>query len=181
MPLPIETERLVIRRFELSDADDIVELVSAPSVARVTTEIKANVTDVNDYIKLQRSLEPFEPDVCFDLGIELKQKSKIIGLVSLIRKDHRQGMVGWALNEGYRRRGYATEAGRALVSHGFEHLDLHRIYAITSNVNIPSWKVLERLGMRREGHYKEAEYLDGQWLDVLVYAVLADEWRANIP
>jgi RimJ/RimL family protein N-acetyltransferase len=179
MTLPIETDRLLLRRFTFNDIDDIVELVSHPSVAQVGSKIKASPAEVEKHIKLQNSLQPFELNKCFDLGIELKEENKIIGFVGMIRKNHKQGEVGWALNVSHRGKGYATEAARALITYGFEELGLHRIWADTSNVNIPSLKVMERLGMRCEGHYRESEFQDGQWIDVLVYAILADDWLAK--
>jgi RimJ/RimL family protein N-acetyltransferase len=179
MTLPIETERLLLRGFTLDDIDDMIELVSHPSVARVSSEIEASVAGVEKYINMQYSLQPFELNKCFELAIELKEKNKLIGFIGLIRKDHKQGEIGWALSVDYRGNGYATEAARALISYGFEKLDLHRIFADTSNINVPSWKMMERLGMRREGHYRESEFRDDQWIDVLVYAILADEWRAK--
>jgi RimJ/RimL family protein N-acetyltransferase len=177
MSLPFVTERLTLRRFTLNDVDDIVELVSHPSVAQVGNKIKAAAAEVKKYIDLQNSLQLFELNRCFDLGIELKGENKIIGFVGMIRKNHKQGEVGWALHIGYRGQGYATEAAQALITYGFEKLGLHRIWADTSNMNVPSMKVMERLGMRCEGHYRESEFQDGQWIDVLVYAILADEWR----
>jgi RimJ/RimL family protein N-acetyltransferase len=179
MTLPIETDRLLLRRFTLNDIDDIVELVSHSSVARVGAKIKASAAEVEKHIELQNSLQLFELNKCFDLGIELKGENKIIGFVGLIRKNHKQGEVGWALNIGYRGEGYAAEAAKALVSYGFEKLGLHRVWADTSIMNVPSWKVMERLGMRREGHYRESEFQDGQWIDIVVYAILADDWRAK--
>lgn len=179
MTLPIETDRLLLRRFTLDDIDDLVELVSHPSVAVVGNKIKASAAEVKKHIEMQNSLQPFELNKCFDLAIELKAENKIIGFVGMIRKDHKQGEIGWALHIGYRGKGYATEAARALISYGFEKLGLHRIYADTSNMNVASLKVKERLGMRCEGRYREAEFQDGQWIDILVYAILADEWRTK--
>lgn len=148
-------------------------------MARVGSKIKASATEVKKHIEVQNSLQPFELNKCFDLGIELKRENKIIGFVGLIHKNHKQGEVGWALSINYRGKGYATEAARALISYAFEKLGLHRIFADTSNMNIPSVKVMERLGMRCEGQYRESEFQDGRWVDVLVYAILADEWRAK--
>jgi RimJ/RimL family protein N-acetyltransferase len=145
-------------------------------VAQVGNKIKASAAEVKKHIELQNSLQPFELNKCFDLGIELKEENKIIGFVGLIRKNHKQGEVGWALSIKYRGKGYASEAARALISYGFEKLGLHRIFADTSNINAASVKVMERIGMRCEGHYRESEFQDGQWIDVLVYAILADEW-----
>ena len=79
----------------------------------------------------------------------------------------------------YRGSGYATEAARALISYGFYQLGLHRIFADASNQNTASLKIMERLGMRREGHFREARFEDGKWVDLMVYSILADEWQAN--
>jgi len=179
MTLPIETERLLLRRYAIGDIDDLVELASHPSVSRVGNRIQPSAIEVRKYIDSQNALEPFGLHQCCELAIELKADKKIIGCVGLIRKDHRQGEVGWALHVGYRGEGYATEAARALISYGFEELSLHRIYADTENGNAQSLKVMERLGMRCEGHYRESEFQDGRWVDVVVYAVLADEWRTG--
>jgi len=179
MSLLIETDRLILRRYTFDDMDDIVELVSHPSVAQVGSKIKASAPEVKKHIEFQNSLEPFELDKCFDLGIEHKENNKIIGFVGLIRKSHLQAEVGWALHIGFRGKGYATEAVRALISYAFDKLALHRIWADTSNINIPSIKVMERLGMRREGHYRESEFQDGHWVDLLVYAILVDEWHSR--
>ena len=176
MTLPIETDRLLLRRYTFDDVDDIVELVSHPSVAAVGAQLKASAADAKEHIELQNALEPFELDKCFDLGIELKGERKIIGFVGMIRKDDHQAEVGWALHVGYRGKGYATEAARALIAYGFEKLRLHRIYADASSENLPSFNVMERLGMKREARLRQAQLRDGKWVDILVYAILAEEW-----
>lgn len=65
--------------------------------------------------------------------------------------------------------------------YGFATLGLHRIYATTSNINSSSWRVMERLGMRREARMREAEFRDGEWIDVLIYGLLDKEWQAKDP
>ncbi len=177
MSLPITTERLVLRRYTYDDIQDIIEFVSHPSVARATPEIGTTESEVRKYIDLQNSYQPFEQDKCFDLAIERKQNGKVIGLLSLVCKEHKQGAIGWALGIKYRGQGYGTKAARALMALSFDLLGLHRIYATTSSRNVDSWRVMERLGMRREGHLREAEFRDGEWLDTLIYGILADEWQ----
>ena len=176
MTLPIETDRLVLRRFTLDDVDDVIELASHPSVARVGNRIKASVADVQKYLNWQGSLQPFEFDACFELAIELKGENKIIGFVGMIRKDDAQAEVGWALHIGYRGKGYATEAARALISYAFEKLGLRKISADTVKTNVVAWKVAERLGMKREPNRPESELRDGRLVDIVVYAILADDW-----
>jgi RimJ/RimL family protein N-acetyltransferase len=176
MSLPISTDRLILRRFTYDDSGDILEFISHPSVSKVVTEIEATSSGVIKYIDTQNSYELFEKDKCFDLAIEIEENNKVIGLLTLIFKDHRQGQIGWALGVSYRGKGYATEAARALMDYSFNVLSLHRIYADTTNENTASWKVMERLGMRKEACLKQSEFRDGKWLDSLTYAILETEW-----
>jgi RimJ/RimL family protein N-acetyltransferase len=177
MTFPISTERLFLRNLTYDDVQDIIELVSHPSVARITTNLKADEFAVREYIDLQNSFQPFEKDRYYDLALERKEDGKVIGLMGLMCQDHGQGLIGWALGISFRGKGYATEAARALIGYGFSVLGLHRIYAKTSSVNTASWKVIERLGMRKEAHLRESEAGDGAWIDTLIYAILADEWQ----
>ena len=156
---------------------DILDFVSHASVARVVTEIEATVAGIKKYIDMQNSYKPFEKDKCFDLAIERKKDCKAIGLLSLIRRDYKQGQIGWALGIRYRNSGYATEAAKALVEYGFGTLGLHRIYADTTGENAASWRVMERIGMIREACLREAEFRNGRWLDKLTYAIIQPEWR----
>lgn len=176
MALPIATERLIVRRFTHDDVRDVLAFVSCPSVAMATPEIVATVSGVREYIDLQNSYQPFEHGKCFDLAIERREDGKAIGLISLVRREHKQGEVGFALGVEYRGQGYAAEAARALIQCGFASLGLHRIHACTDSSNAQSWRVMESRGMRREGVLKEATTRGNRWLDVIIYAILANEY-----
>ncbi len=178
MTLPIVTERLVIRRYTHADIPDVLGFASDPSVAKILSG-RTQITEegIRKYIDLQNSYQPFEEDKVFELAIERKEDGKVIGLLGLIRQDHGQGEMGWALGVEYRGQGYATEAARALMDYGFNSLGLHRIHADTGTDNLASCRMMERLGMRREGLLRGAVYEEGQWVDRYVYGVLADEWR----
>lgn len=155
----------------------ILDFVSHPSVARIVTEIEATERGVRKYIDMQNSYRLFEKEKCFDLAIEKKEDGRVVGLLSLICKNHMQGQIGWSLGIKNRGLGYATEAARALIEYGFNILGLHRIYADTTNENLASGRVMERLGMKKEACLREAEFQDGEWLDSLIYGILASEWR----
>jgi len=175
MTLPILTERLILRRFTHKDIPAIIEIVSHPSIARITTTIKANEVSVKAYVDEQNTYKPFEKGKYYDLGMERKADGRVVGLLGLMCEDHQQALIGWALGVDYRGHGYVTEAARALIAYGFSELRLHRIYAKTSNINTASWRVMERVGMRKEAQLREAEWRDGEWIDGLIYAILADE------
>lgn len=178
MTLPITTERLILRRFTYDDVHDVIAFASCPSVAVATPEIEATEPGVRRYIDTQNSYQPFEHGKCFDLAIERKEDGRVIGLLSLVCREHKQGEIGYALGDEYRRQGYATEAARALISYGFTSLGLHRIHAGTESSNPGSWRVMENLGMRREAHLREAISRDDEWLNTIIYGILADEWQS---
>lgn len=91
-----------------------------------------------------------------------------------------QAELGWTLDPAHGGRGLATEAVAELIRICFEDLRLRRVTALCFADNEPSWRLMERLGMRRES-YNVAESLHRTrgWLDGLGYALLADEWRAS--
>ena len=94
--------------------------------------------------------------------------------------DHAKGAVaelGWLLDPDHTGHGYATEAVRALLEYCFDSRGLHRVVASCFLGNDTSWRLMERVGMRREGHaIAESLHRSGQWLDTVTYAVLADDW-----
>ena len=86
--------------------------------------------------------------------------------------------IGWVFNPAYHRQGYATEAAAALLAYGFEELKLHRIIATCQPENPASYGVMEKIGMRREGWFRQCIYRDaGRWWDELFYAILDEEWH----
>lgn len=179
MTLPIVTKRLILRQFANSDVHDLLECVSHSSVAGAAPEIEASESGVTKYIEMQSAIAPFEEDQCFDLALERKEDGKVIGLVTLVRRKHRKGEIGWALGVDHRGQGYATEAASALMTYGFKVLDLHRIEARTNSGNAASWSLMERLGMVQEARLRDAVSRDGKWLDSLIYGTLAREWRTK--
>lgn len=88
-----------------------------------------------------------------------------------------QAEIGWCIDPAIEGNGYATEAVRELVRICFEELGFRRLVALCFAANEPSWRLMERLGMRREAHtVKESLHRSGEWLDGLSYALLAEEW-----
>jgi RimJ/RimL family protein N-acetyltransferase len=117
----------------------------------------------------------------FSLVVELRDEAKVVGDVNmyLTNKEERQVAVGYFLGCRYQGQGIATEAVTALITFGFESMGLHRVSARTGNFNAPSWRLMERVGMRREAHFRKSHRVQGQWDDEYVYAVLAEEWGGD--
>jgi len=172
MPLPISSDRLILRRFTYGDIPDLIEFTSHSSIANEVEQMGTTKSEIKEYIDIQNSYQPFEQGKVFDLGIERKKDHKLIGLLTLIIKNHQKGELGYGIGVEYRGRGYATEAARALIQYGFTVLKLHRIQAIASSGNPSSIKVMERLGMQPEGRLREANRRDGEWFDLLYYGII---------
>jgi RimJ/RimL family protein N-acetyltransferase len=114
------------------------------------------------------------------LAVTERESGALIGEIYLFLKstEHRQGEIGYIIHPDSSGRGYATEAARAALKLGFEQFGMHRIVARCDARNEPSWRVMEKLGMRREAHLRENERFKGEWSDEIIYAMLDREWEA---
>ncbi len=115
------------------------------------------------------------------LGVVWREIDRVIGQVSLqwLSQAHRQGEIGFILNPDYQGRGLATEAVEVMLNLGFDKLGLHRIIGRCDARNESSARLMERLGMRREAHFRHSEIFKGEWGDEFVYAMLESEWRSR--
>jgi RimJ/RimL family protein N-acetyltransferase len=175
---PIETKRLLLRPFEPGDAGAMYAYMSRDDVCRYLLHPPLTAGEVGERIGADRS-ELTEPGQSLLLAVVERDSGTLVGDVVLFwrSREHRAGEVGYVFNPDHGGRGYATEAGAAMLRLGFDELGLHRIEGRIDARNTASAKVLERLGMRREAHFVQNEFVKGEWADEVVYAVLAGEWR----
>lgn len=179
---PIETERLRLRPFTRGDVDAVFAYRQREDVAKYLFDgpmSHESVTEVVQQRVGQHELAA-EGDKVF-LAAELLAPQHVIGELSLILRDapSRQGEIGYIFHPEFHGHGYATEAARVLLQMGFEGAGMHRIYARCAAANDASWKVMERLGMRREAHFREHSFVKGAWDEEFVYALLEGEWRSG--
>jgi RimJ/RimL family protein N-acetyltransferase len=124
-----------------------------------------------------KRLQPGVPGQGFQFAIELKETGKLVGDCGFrIQQDTQQAEIGFTLSRDYQRKGLASETISCLLDYAFLHLGLHRIFAITDCQNGPCVALLERLGLRREGHFLQNVWFKGKWADEYLYAILRDEW-----
>lgn len=177
--LPIETERLILRAFNRGDVDAVFAYRQREDVARYLFDVPMTHETCAEAVQARiRQVSLAEQDDRITLAVERKGDGAMVGEVTLIWRSvaDRQGEVGYILNPDHQGRGYATEAVRAMISMGFVDLELHRIYARCDMRNTPSYKVMERLGMRREASFREHRMVKGDWSDEYIYAILSREW-----
>ncbi len=171
------TPRLVVRAFRPEDASDLFAYLSLSEIYHF---------EPGEPIDLQQAQElatqmSTSPDFW---AVELQSEQKVIGQIYFKHIDPPQLMtweLGYILSPHYQRRGYASEAITALLHTGFAAAGIHRVVAHCNPENIASWKLLEKIGFRREGLLKKEVFFrrdaNGQplWSDTFVYAMLAEE------
>lgn len=169
----IETKRLVIRNFSADDADDLYEYLSDAEVVRYEPYGVFTQREAAREAK-RRAADDCFPAVCLKSG-------KLIGNLYLSEGSYGTWELGYVFNRAYWGSGYATEAARAMVRHAFEKLGARRITAMCNPKNEHSWRLLERIPMRREGTLIKNIFFDKDeegrpiWQDTYEYAVLREE------
>jgi RimJ/RimL family protein N-acetyltransferase len=184
MPIPmadfntIETPRLRLRHFTDTDLQAFMAYRNDPEVARYQSWEGISESEARAFIQEQKEVQPGVPGQGFQIAIELKETNVLIGdcYFMINELDNRQAEIGFTLSRAYQGQGFATEAVSCLLNYAFLTFDLHRIFAITDCENAASVVLLERLGMRREGHFLQNVWFKGKWGDEYLYAILKEEW-----
>jgi RimJ/RimL family protein N-acetyltransferase len=177
---PLKTARLLLRPFEPTDLDDLLAYRTRPDVYRYLYGEVPDRTEAAELLaRKMTQAELTGEGQWLALAVHEPRANRVIGDVVLkwISEENRQGELGYVFNPDFGGKGYATEAASELLRVGFEELGLHRIAAECDPRNEPSWRVMERLGMRREAHFRHNEVFKGEWGDLFVYAMLAEEHR----
>ena len=181
---PLHTERLTLRPATADDADATWKYRQLESV---NEWLAGNPADLDGYRALFREPARLATTVLVTLGHD--PAAPIIGDLMLRREDAwaqvdvaeqargSQAQLGWVLDPACTGHGYATEAVRELLRHCFQDLGVRRVSANCFLENDSSWRLMERVGMRRELHaVRESLHRSGRWLDTVGYAVLDEEW-----
>jgi RimJ/RimL family protein N-acetyltransferase len=178
---PLETERLLIRPNVDEDLDAVYSFQSRDDVTRYIPWYSRSREEVRQALEARKLMTDLQKDDdALVLAVTERESGALIGEIYLFLKstEHRQGEIGYIIHPDSSGRGYATEAARAALRLGFEQFGMHRIVARCDARNEPSWRVMEKLGMRREAHLRENERFKGEWSDEIIYAMLDREWEA---
>jgi RimJ/RimL family protein N-acetyltransferase len=180
LPLPIETARLRLRHLVPEDLAALHAIDAREDVVRwlyydVRTEEESHAAQQR---RLDRARDAPETGVTF--AVETLAAGELVGHISftVVAPEHRQGEIGFVFDPAQQGRGYATEASAAVLDLAFGLYGLHRVIGRTETRNVASVRVLEKLGMRREAHLIEDEWVKGEWQSEFVYALLAREWAS---
>ena len=179
--MKLETERLILRDLVEDDWRRALEYESDPLYLRYYEWTERTPESVQEFVGWFLANQQQVPRFKFQLAITLKSNNLLIGNcgVRMDKVDALEADIGYELDPEYWNHGYATESAHAMVDFGFRRLRVHRIWAHCVADNLGSAHVLQKLGMKLEGHFREKEYYKGRWWDTLIYAILADEWELH--
>ncbi len=176
----IRTQRLTLRALDTRDARRIFEYRSCPSVSRFQSWGTDSPRSVELYILGLATVEPGTPGPWYQIGISLSP-TELIGDCGfrVLENEPRQAEIGIALAPEFQGHGYATEAVRALLDYLFQKLGKHRVFGSADPSNLASIRLLQRLGMREEAHFVKNLWFKDEWVDEMIFAILASEWKSE--
>ena len=179
---PIRTERLLLRPFERADVPHVARYHLLPAVQRYLVrptryreDVAAAVEVMRGQIGLQR------PGDRLTLAMQRKGDLALLGHVSLHWSDATagQGELLFAIDPAYAGNGFLTEALTAMLNLAFDHFHIHRVFVRCDGRNHHSAKLMQKLGMRLEAHYREHALFQGEWDEEMHFAILDREWQAS--
>jgi len=175
---PIHTERLVLRPYEDADLDQLWAFEQLPEVQRWLGWAPHSRDELAEHLPSEGTIQ-----------VMVLLADRVIGHILIMRRNswaqadvadravNLEAELGWMFDPAMGGRGYATEAVRAAVTVCFEGLGLRRVHAGCFADNTASWRLMERIGMRREEHSRlTALHRDGTWHDGMNYGLLREEW-----
>ena len=184
IPTRLDTERVTIRKYTEGDGRELYLLLERNNnrefLRENVEEVSSLKTEREAEIRVRKhSAEWFARDR-FVMGIWLKSENKCVGEIWIEPKTWEVPSfeIGWFLDQGYQRRGIATEAARRSLGFLFNDLDAHKVIVITRDTNPRSQKLAERLGFRREGHLRECRIESGKRYGLLCYGMLRTEFSS---
>lgn len=173
------TERLLLRRMCLDDAEAMFAYASDPEVTRyVLFETHRSIEDSREF--LRSATEGYERGDFGSWGVVLKESGAFVGTCGLdvnYAPEHARAELGYVLSRGHWGQGLMTEAVRAVIRFGFGRMELNRIQARCIAENTASARVMEKAGMTYEGTLREREFIKGAYRDMKLYSVLRTEYR----
>ena len=174
----LETERLLLRRINENDADEVLALRGNPEIMKyIPRPLAKTKEDALEHIAMIE--DKIINNIGINWGITLKGNDKIIGIIGhyRIQPENHRAEIGYMSLPEYNGKGYITEAIKAVVAYGFDHMNLHSIEAVIDPGNIASEKVLLKNGFVKEAHILENELWEGKFWDTVIYSLLRRNFR----
>jgi ribosomal-protein-alanine N-acetyltransferase len=182
--MELETDRLILRDFTLEDVEALARCREDERYWRYYEPVEDVAAHARQHVEWFVGWQKAEPRTHFQLAITLRDTGALIGDCGLRGRPQvnvgydadLEADIGYELNPAFWGQGLATEAVRRIVDFGFRELELHRVWAFCLGDNEPSWRLMERLGMQREGVLRQNLRVRERWRDTYQYGILREEW-----
>jgi [ribosomal protein S5]-alanine N-acetyltransferase len=173
--MELRTQRLLLRPFQAGDHAAVHAFAADPQVVRWMDWGPNTPEETSIFLGISLQSENETPRTHYRFAVVRSADNALIGSAELHVEspEHRRGAMGYLIATPAQGQGFATEAARAVLTFGFEQAGLHRIAATCDPENAGSARVLEKIGMRREGHLRDYFRIRGEWRDRLTYAAIS--------
>ena len=176
--LPIVTDRLTLRAHRADDVAPLQAIYSLPEVARYIPDVPWTMELAEQKVAERQLKNDLNGDSAA-MWLVIEIDGEIAGniLFWLTDRENRVAEIGWVLSPAFEGRGIASEAARAMLRHGFEQHGVHRVAARLDARNHASARLAEAIGMQREGQLRQDFFSKGEWVDTVIYGLLANDAR----
>ncbi len=175
----LESLRIRIRKLQPADAPSIYQGIRHKAVARWMPTVPHPYPKNAAAAFIRRSHREWKAGKAYHFGIALRETDEVIGGIGLnnVERKNNDAELGYWIGKDYWGKGLTAEATKLVLQFGFHQLKLHRIWAKLFEENKKSARVLEKAGLRREGILRHAQFRYRQWHNILLYSILAQEYR----
>ena len=183
LPESLETGRLLVRKYKSGDGTAILALLERNNNRQFLLPNVEEVTKIKDIdaaeVKVRQHAEEWEARKRFVMGIWRKKDSLYVGEIWIEPNQWNVPSfeLGWFLDAGFLGKGFATEAANRSLMFLFNNLQAHKVIVITRDTNLRSIKLAERLGFKREGHFREARIENGSRYGLVFFGLLKSEFN----
>lgn len=178
----IETERLILRRFSLSDADSMLEnWIADEKIQSMYSEPVYTTKEAVEEL-LNNYIGSYKKEDYYRWAIVLKETGVCIGQIAyfLIDSKNHFAEIEYCIGSAFQCKGYATEATKAIIHYGFKKMNLHKVQICTKEINVPSKRVIEKCGFTYEGTLRDYFYRNGEYIGRLYFSMLRNEYKETM-
>lgn len=177
----IETERLILRKFKISDDETMLKYwIADKKIQSLYSEpvytTKAEVDEL-----LEKYINSYQKNDYYRWAIIEKNSGECIGQIAYFLVDSKNNFaeIEYCIGSDFQCKGYATEATKAVIQYGFDKINLHKVQICTKTINKPSKRVIEKCGFTYEGTLRDYFYMDGEYVGRLYFSMLKSEFESK--